>query len=187
MTVYRRTKEPGQPWYYDFQLSKVRYQGYCLDSESGAPARSEKEARDIEGAERRAAKARQGIARSGIRAGAFTLAQAMTLHLDNQVESTPEHVANLAPLKSVRKSWATSAKDAGIEKPRRFHDVRGAYITQVARGTRSSRMIREAARHRDQSTTDRYIEIAQNETAKAVEKAMRPAGPKLRLVSGGRR
>ena len=32
------------------------------------------------------------------------------------------------PLKSVRKSWATSAKDAGIEKPRRFHDVRGAYI-----------------------------------------------------------
>jgi integrase len=91
------------------------------------------------------------------------------------------------PLKSVRKSWATSAKDAGIEKPRRFHDVRGAYITQVARGTRSSRMIREAARHRDQSTTDRYIEIAQNETAKAVEKAMRPAGPKLRLVSGGRR
>ena len=67
MTVYRRTKEPGQPWYYDFQLSKVRYQGYCLDSESGAPARSEKEARDIEGAERRAAKARQGIARSGIR------------------------------------------------------------------------------------------------------------------------
>ena len=415
MTVYRRTKEPGQPWYYDFQLSKVRYQGYCLDSESGAPARSEKEARDIEGAERRAAKACQGIARSGIRAGAFTLAQAMTLHLDNQVESTPEHVANLAmysreilaffkpetpvtkipvqrvqayrkhcaeqlvriwiggggkhnkkkdrhdpkfwkagdrmrsaatvnhyldclrgaftqaheakhpvtgqpmlpfppkvepldapkrkptpmqdselearlavampwvresaefaryyglrmdeaarvtirhvdfearclrfkgedqksgrdeeayggaigwrlvqrlvkqartrgqdhlitwpgpqhtwnvrmgrgvprdawrPLKSVRKSWATSAKDAGIEKPRRFHDVRGAYITQVARGTRSSRMIREAARHRDQSTTDRYIEIAQNETAKAVEKAMRPAGPKLRLVSGGRR
>jgi hypothetical protein len=72
MTVYRRTKEPGQPWYYDFQLSKVRYQGYCLDSESGAPARSEKEARDIEGAERRAAKACQGIARSGIRAGAFT-------------------------------------------------------------------------------------------------------------------
>ena len=58
MTVYRRTtEEQGQPWYYDFQLNKVRYQGYCLNYESGAPARSEKEARDIEGAERRAAKA----------------------------------------------------------------------------------------------------------------------------------
>jgi hypothetical protein len=91
------------------------------------------------------------------------------------------------PLKSVRKSWATSAKVAGIEKPKRFHDVRGAYIPQVARGTKSSRLIREAARHRDQSTTDRYIEIAQKETAIAVEKAMRPASPKLRLVRGGRR
>ncbi|MGE3780934.1 MAG: hypothetical protein AB7F89_27345, partial [Pirellulaceae bacterium] len=59
-------------------------------------------------------------------------------------------------------------------------------ITQVARGTKSSRIIREAARHRDQSTTDRYIEIAQNETANAVEKAMQPARPKLRLVRGGK-
>jgi len=96
MTVYRRTKEPGQPWYYDFQLSKVRFQGYCVDPESGEPARTEKEARDIEATHRRAAKARQGIERSGIRPGAFTLAQAMALHLGNQVESTTQHVANLA-------------------------------------------------------------------------------------------
>ena len=42
------------------------------------------------------------------------------------------------PLKSVRKSWASSAKNAGIERPHRFHDNRGAYITQIAEKTESA-------------------------------------------------
>lgn len=413
MTVYRRTKEPGQPWYYDFQLSKVRYQGYCVDAESNEPARTEKDARDIEGGQRRAAKARQGIERSGIRPGAFTLAQAMALHLGNQVESTPQHVANLAmysreimaflkpetpvtkitvqhvqayrkfcaeqlvriwiggggknhkkkdrrdpanwkegdrrrspasvnhyldclrgaltqaheakhpvsgmpmlpfppkvepleapermptpipdaelderlaiakpwvrdaallaryfglrmdeaarvtlrhidvydrclrfkgedqksnrdepmhggqpgwqllqrlaqqarargqehlvtwpgaklmwrlakgetiplkawrPLKSVKRAWKTTG--SAFDQPHRFHDLRARYITQVA-GSASAANTRKAARHRDQSTTDRYIDIAMNETAKAVDKAMRGTGrPKLRAITGGRK
>lgn len=415
MTVYRRLKEPGQPWYYDFWLGGVRHQGYCRDPETDRPARNEGEAIDIQGAIRTAAKAKQGLARSGIRPGAFTLGQAMALHLANQVESTAEHRANLAmysreilgffkpetpvtkiatkkvleyrqfcasqpvriwiggggkaakgkdrrdasnwkngdrlrspasvnhyldclrgaftqaheakhpvtgmpmlpfppkvepleapkrmptpmaddeleartaeampwvrdgaelarrfglrmdeaarvtihhvdpqrkclafkgedqksgrdepvyggaigwrlvqrlvkqarargqvhlitwpgpehhwnirkgrpiprdawrPLKSFKHGFQKTAARAGIEKPRRFHDVRAAYITQIAKGVKSSRMVRDAARHADQSTTDRYIEIALNDTGRAVEQATRPARPKLRVVKGGRR
>ncbi len=409
MTVYRRKNEPGEPWYYDFWTGGVRHQGYCLDPDTGKPAKNEGEANDIQAVIRRAAKAKQGIERSGLRPGSFTIAQAMLLHIDGQVDSTPEHVANLKmysreilaffkpetpvikipqqrieayrkfaaeqhvkiwigggdkrrdrtdpknwkrgdrlrspasvnhyldclrgaltaahnvkdpvtgnpmlpfppavkplaapkrlpdvmpdgelkarvkvaapwtkdgvelarafglrmdetarvtvhhidheqrclrfkgetqksnrdehvyggepgydlllrlaeqarsrgqihlitwpgpehvwnakrgreipqdawrPLQSVRKSWATTAKDAGIERPHRFHDVRGAYITQIAEKTESALLIRLAARHQDQATTDRYIDIARRKTAQAVKKAM--GRGKLAVVKGGK-
>lgn len=409
MTVYRRKNEPGEPWYYDFWTGGVRYQGYCLDPDTGKPAKNEGEANDIQAVIRRAAKAKQGIERSGLRPGSFTIAQAMLLHIDGQVDSTPEHVANLKmysreilaffrpetpvikipqqrieayrkyaaeqhvkiwigggdkrrdrtdpknwrrgerlrspasvnhylnclrgalnaahdvkdpvtgnpmlpfppavkplaapkrlpdvmpddelqsrlevaapwtrdaaelarrfglraaeaarvtihhinrsiqglrfegedqksyrdeeiyggepgwqlllrleqqaiergqihlitwpgreylwdakcgrevpreawrPLKSFRKSWAASARNAGIERPHRFHDNRGAYITQVAENTESAHLIRLAARHQDQATTDRYIDIARRKTAQAVKKAM--GRGKLAVVKGGK-
>lgn len=417
MTVYRRKNEPGQPWYYDFELGRKRHQGYCRDPDSGEAARTERDAQDIQAAVRRAEKAKQGIERSGIRPGAFTIAQTMALHLANQVDSTEEHRTNLAmysreilaffkpetavtkidrkrvleyrqfcadqpiriwigggdqsakkkdrrdpknwkagnrprspatvnhyldclrgaftqaheakhpvtgmpmmpfppkveplhvpkriptviadtelearlgeampwvrdgaelarrfglrmdetarvtihhvehqarglrfegedqksgrdeivyggkvgwrlvrrlvkqardrgqihlitwpgpehhwnvrkgrpiprqawrPLKSFKHGWMKTAGRAGIEKPKRFHDVRAAYITQVARGTKSAQLVRNAARHRDQATTDRYIDAMTQETAAAVEKAMQPARgrPKLRAIAGGRR
>jgi len=65
-------------------------------------------------------------------------------------------------------------------RARRVHHPGGARHEVVTDDPRSRAPSR-------QSTTDRYIDIAQNETAKAVEKAMRLGRPKLRLVRGGRR
>jgi hypothetical protein len=84
------------------------------------------------------------------------------------------------PLKSLRRAWASTADD-GLP-PHRFHDVRARYITHIA-GSASAALTRQAARHRDQATTDRYIELAAQETRQAVEKAMRRR-PKL---AAGRR
>jgi integrase len=74
------------------------------------------------------------------------------------------------PLKSVRKAWSSTAGDA-VERPHRFHDLRARYITQIA-GSASAANTRRAARHKEQSTTDRYIEIENRETANAVRVAM---------------
>jgi len=94
MTVYQNAAR-GNRWVYDFQANKKRHAGYCVDLESGRPARNEREAKANEAAVRAAVKIDQNVERSGIRTGAFTLAQALALHISSQVSSTPEHVANL--------------------------------------------------------------------------------------------
>jgi hypothetical protein len=93
------------------------------------------------------------------------------------------------PLKSFKHAWKATAKRAGIERPRRFHGVRAASGAQVARATKSSRLVCNAARHRDQATTDLYIDAMLQERDAAVEKAMQPTRPRpnLRATAGGKR
>ena len=74
-------------------------------------------------------------------------------------------------LKSLKRSWKTTAKNAEIEQPHRFHDVRARYITEIAKGS-SAAITQAAARHADPTTTAGYVNIAANEVSEAVAKAM---------------
>jgi integrase len=89
------------------------------------------------------------------------------------------------PLKSIRRAWCRSAVAAEIEQPHRLHDVRARYITDVAKINRG--IAKEAARHADPATTERYIAIAADEVAAALKAAPRPQKPSLRTIRGGRR
>lgn len=86
------------------------------------------------------------------------------------------------PLKSVRRSWKTTA--AGIAQPHRMHDIRARYITEVAKETPA--FAQEAARHADPSTTAGYIAYAGAEVARAVGRAQRANLPPWRAIKGGR-
>ncbi|HEX2886630.1 hypothetical protein [Vineibacter terrae] len=76
MTVY--WNKSRRMWMYGFVLLGERYQGYCIDPETG-PARSRRRAREIEEDIRSAERKK----RSGgvIVAGAFTIAEACAAHL----------------------------------------------------------------------------------------------------------
>lgn len=88
------------------------------------------------------------------------------------------------PLKSLKRSWKTTAKTAEIGQPHRFHDVRARYITEVAKGS-SAAIAQAAARHADPTTTAGYVNIAAGEVSDAVAKAVatrkRPR-PKIRIL-----
>jgi len=75
-----------------------------------------------------------------------------------------------APLKSIRKSWNTSAKAAGVAHPHRYHDVRAAYITDIDRvaGATATRLL---ARHASMTTTQKYIGLDDQELAGAANRA----------------
>ncbi|MGQ3297698.1 tyrosine-type recombinase/integrase [Reyranella sp.] len=77
------------------------------------------------------------------------------------------------PLASIRRSWGTTAKAAGVARGHRVHDVRARYITEVAK-VASSATTQEAARHQDPATTARYTAIAGAEVARALEAVPRP-------------
>jgi integrase len=87
------------------------------------------------------------------------------------------------PLKGITRSWKTSARAAGIEQPRRFHDVRARYITEVAKVQPAA--AQDAARHQDSSTTALYIKLAAGEIRQAVALAVakRPARQNVKLKS----
>ncbi len=74
------------------------------------------------------------------------------------------------PLKTVKRSWRTTAKTAGIEHPHRMHDTRARYITEIAR-LGKDRHTQGAARHKDFATTQLYISAAEMEVADVVELA----------------
>lgn len=82
------------------------------------------------------------------------------------------------PLKTIRRAWTATAKVAGISNPRRFHDLRAAYITEVAKHEKSGKKIQGIARHASFSTTERYIDIADSELVGVMAKvAKKRAGP----------
>ena len=86
-------------------------------------------------------------------------------------------------LKSLKRSWKTTAKSAEIKQPHRFHDVRARYITEIAKGS-SAAITQAAARHADPTTTARYVNIAAGEVSDAVAKAIairKGSRPKLRI------
>lgn len=86
------------------------------------------------------------------------------------------------PLKGIRRSWKTTIKTAGIERPHRFHDVRARYITEVAKVQKAA--AQGAARHQDPATTALYIRLADSEIRDAVAQAnaRRPSKSKLLVV-----
>jgi hypothetical protein len=88
------------------------------------------------------------------------------------------------PLKSIRRAWRRSAKAAKVARPHRMHDIRARYITEVAKVNRG--IAKEAARHVDPKTTERYIDIADSEVAEALKSVPGPKKPTLRAVRGGR-
>lgn len=92
MTVFRN-KQRGGEWRYDFWLNKERFSNPCLD-ESGLPVTTKTAALAAEERERVAARQRQNLARSGIRAGSYTLARAAALHLSRVADKKPKHFAN---------------------------------------------------------------------------------------------
>jgi len=77
------------------------------------------------------------------------------------------------PLKSIRRSWRSTAKEAKIARPHRLHDTRARYITEVAK-VASSALTQEAARHQDPATTARYTGIAGDELSRALASVPRP-------------
>lgn len=93
MTVFR-DKRRNNRWAYEFELSKERYQGICKSTE-GIHARTKAEALEAEADARRRARAEQGMARSGVRPGAYLLSQAILRHIGNQVDSSASHVDSL--------------------------------------------------------------------------------------------
>lgn len=93
MTAFRNSQRDDR-WVYDFVLNKQRYRGYCLRPD-GTPATKRAEAQDAEARARAVAKAEQGMAKSGIRAGGYLLAQALEHHIARQVDSSASHVASV--------------------------------------------------------------------------------------------
>ena len=75
-----------------------------------------------------------------------------------------------APVKSIRKSWNTSARKAGVDDPHRYHDLRAAYITDIDQvaSTTDTRLL---ARHASIATTQKYIGIADRGLAGVANRA----------------
>lgn len=84
------------------------------------------------------------------------------------------------PLKGISRSWRTTVKRAGIERPHRFHDVRAQYITEVAKVQKAA--AQDAARHQDPATTALYIKLAEIEVANAVAEAVARRPGRLKVV-----
>lgn len=84
------------------------------------------------------------------------------------------------PLNSIAKAWKATARRASIERPHRFHDLRAAFITDIARRS-SSTVTKGLARHSSMDTTERYIKVAMDDLAEAAKLADRGRS-KIRVV-----
>jgi integrase len=93
-----------------------------------------------------------------------------------------ERVPNEAwqPLTTFRRAWTDTIERAGIERPRRFHDLRAAYITNIAR-LGSSAITKGLARHASMATTERYIKLVEHQLAEAADRAAK-SRPRLKVV-----
>ena len=85
------------------------------------------------------------------------------------------------PLKTIRRSWGDTIERAGIESPHRFHDVRAAYITNIAK-LGSSAITKGLARHASMATSEKYIKVADEDLARAADRAADQRRPKLKVV-----
>src|SRR5215475_8279227 len=75
------------------------------------------------------------------------------------------------PLGSIARSFKATAAAAGIRKPRRFHDLRSAYITEASAGTKSTFALKEVARHASIATTERYVKLDRSVVKSVIAKA----------------
>jgi integrase len=93
--------------------------------------------------------------------------------------------AEWRPIASPKTAWRTAMKaiEKAYGKRWRWHDIRAAFITQVAI-TSGAVAAQKLARHKNYTTTEGYIEVADPVTRAAAEHAgERPA---LRAVTGGK-
>lgn len=76
---------------------------------------------------------------------------------------------------------------AKIDQLHRLHDTGARYITEIAKCDRG--LAKEAARHADPETTERYIAVASSELALAVKSVPRPQRnrPSGRLYGRGQK
>jgi integrase len=74
------------------------------------------------------------------------------------------------PIKSLKRSWQTAQKAAGVSPPHRFHDLRATFCTAVLAANNNPMTLRLAARHASLSTTMRYAQVS-DESVRAAFKA----------------
>jgi len=82
---------------------------------------------------------------------------AQRLKAGHDPKTIPADAYNWRPLKSIRNAWRRTAETAGIAAPRRFHDLRAAYISEVAANEKSAddqgkKMTRRRGTPRDRFT-----------------------------------
>jgi hypothetical protein len=79
------------------------------------------------------------------------------------------------PVSSIRNAFVASAARAGIAAPRRAHDLRAAYVTELGKSLGPDQW-RRAARHKSIETTLRYSDPEERELEEAIERAIASAG-----------
>jgi integrase len=94
VTVFQNRQRDNE-WRYDFRLGGIRYHGPCVDPGTGKPAANRKAALEHESLARVKVRLGEKVGRSISRPGTFTFGQAVLLHIEHQVGSSPAHVANL--------------------------------------------------------------------------------------------
>lgn len=82
MSVYRNKQRDGE-WRYNFYIGKQRFFGPCLDKD-GQPVAKKSEALAAEELAKVAARQQISLAKSGIRPGVYTFAQASALYLQRK-------------------------------------------------------------------------------------------------------
>lgn len=86
MTVFKNRQRQNE-WRFDFRIGKQRFHGPCLD-DAGLPVATRTAALVVQERERVAARQKLALAKSGIRPGAYTLAQACALLLSRKEGKT---------------------------------------------------------------------------------------------------
>lgn len=94
MTVFRN-RQRGNRWAYDFMVKGRRYTGYCVDPSTGENATSLSRAREMEAAVKQAVRSTPRVITTAAFRGGMTFGEAVLLHVESQVGSSPQHVANL--------------------------------------------------------------------------------------------
>jgi len=72
------------------------------------------------------------------------------------------------PVRNPKRAWATVLRRLGLSY--RFHDLKASFVSAVAMSA-SGATTQKLARHRDFSTTQRYLAVADHEARAAVEKS----------------
>lgn len=79
------------------------------------------------------------------------------------------------PVKRPKKAFATALKACGIVN--RFHDSRASFVTALARAGASGPVTKKAARHKSFTTTERYLDIVDQDVNAAVDAIAAMSGP----------
>lgn len=78
------------------------------------------------------------------------------------------------PVKSVKRSWKTAMKAAGLDGQHTFHNLKASYVTAIAR-VASGPTTQGLARHSNYETTKRYLAVVDEDKRNAVENMPAPA------------